>query len=146
VKRPHCFLIDLGGIRAASLEDVGASVKQSLLSLMDHRRMHAVFGGQFRHCALALHSLRCHAGLEPRVMVPAFLHILISSLVETSRRQIAASITVRFAGGGRSFINPTVDLTAVPLGYLRADACVLPLSEQHPEQHRRLGPVHGGNL
>jgi uncharacterized protein len=31
-------------------------------------------------------------------MVPAFLHVLISSLLETSRRQIIASVTVRFSG------------------------------------------------
>ena len=60
--------------------------------------MHAVFGGQFRHRALALHGLQRHAGLEPRIMVPAFLHVLISSLLETSRRQIVASVTVRFSG------------------------------------------------
>jgi putative transposase len=31
-------------------------------------------------------------------MVPAFLHVLISSFLETSRRQIVAYVTVRFSG------------------------------------------------
>jgi hypothetical protein len=60
--------------------------------------MHTVFGIQFRHRALALHGLQCNAGLEPSVMVPAFLHVLISSLLETSRLQTIASVTVRFSG------------------------------------------------
>jgi hypothetical protein len=41
---------------------------------MDHRWMHAVFGRQFRHSALALHGLKRHARLEARVMVSAFPH------------------------------------------------------------------------
>jgi hypothetical protein len=31
-------------------------------------------------------------------MIPAFAHILISSLLEISRRQFVASVTVRFSG------------------------------------------------
>lgn len=56
--------------------------------------MHAVFGGQFRHCALALYGFQRHASLEPRVMVPAFLHILISSFLETGRRQMSTFTAV----------------------------------------------------
>jgi hypothetical protein len=45
---------------------------------MDTRRMHAVFGGQILHRALALHGLLRHAaGLESRIMAPEFLHVLI---------------------------------------------------------------------
>ena len=43
-------------------------------------------------------------------MVPAFLHVLISSLLETSRLQIVASVTVRFPGGSSL-------LPLVPLGF-----------------------------
>ncbi len=32
-------------------------------------------------------------------MVPAFLHSLISSFLETNKAQIVASVTVRFSGG-----------------------------------------------
>jgi len=56
--------------------------------------MHAVFGRQLRHRALALHGLQRHTGSEPRVMVPAFLHVLIFSILETNRRQTVAYLTV----------------------------------------------------
>jgi branched-chain amino acid transport system ATP-binding protein len=36
-------------------------------------------------------------------MVPAFLHNLISSFLETSKAQIIASVTVRFSGGSSEF-------------------------------------------
>jgi hypothetical protein len=44
-------------------------------------------------------------------MVPAFLHVLISSSLETSRRQIVASVTVRFSGGGSNLtvVADTID-------------------------------------
>lgn len=60
--------------------------------------MHAVFGCQFRHRALALQRFQRHAGLEACIMVPALLHVLISSSLETNKRQIIASVTVRFPG------------------------------------------------
>ena len=40
-----------------------------------------------------------YTSLETRVMAPAFPHVLISSFLETRRRQIVASVTVRFPGG-----------------------------------------------
>lgn len=43
---------------------------------MDHRRMHAMYRGHFRHSALALHGLQRNASLEARVMAPALLHVL----------------------------------------------------------------------
>jgi hypothetical protein len=43
---------------------------------------------------------------EARVMVPAFPHVLISSFLETSRRQIVASVTVRFSGGSSEILRP----------------------------------------
>ena len=55
-------------------------------------------GRQFRHRALALQRLKCNPRLERRVVVPAFRHVLFSSFLETSRRQIVASVTVRFSG------------------------------------------------
>ena len=60
--------------------------------------MHAIFGSQFRHRALALNSFQRHESLEARIMVPAFPHALISSFLQTSRPQIVASVTVRFSG------------------------------------------------
>ncbi|MGR3248783.1 MAG: AAA family ATPase, partial [Paracoccus sp. (in: a-proteobacteria)] len=39
-----------------------------------------------------------NTSLESRVMVPAFLHLLISSLLKTSKSQIGASVTVPFSG------------------------------------------------
>ncbi len=59
---------------AAALEDVRRPVEQSFLPLMDHGRMHAIFGGQLRHRPLALHGLKRNPSLEARVMVPAFPH------------------------------------------------------------------------
>jgi hypothetical protein len=47
VQRPHRILIDLRRFLAAPLKDIGRAVQESLLALMDHRRMQAVFGGQF---------------------------------------------------------------------------------------------------
>ena len=46
--------------------------------------MYAVFGRRLRHNALALLGFQRHTGFEPRVMVPAFLHVLISSFLEIS--------------------------------------------------------------
>ena len=60
--------------------------------------MDAVFRGHFRHGALALYGLERNAGLEARVMVPAFRQVPISSFLKTSRRQSLAYITVRFSG------------------------------------------------
>ncbi|MGR3471971.1 MAG: hypothetical protein ACU0DA_13660, partial [Paracoccus sp. (in: a-proteobacteria)] len=48
--------------------------------------------------ALALQSFQRNTSLESRVMVPAFLHLLISSLLKTSKSQIGASVTVLFSG------------------------------------------------
>ena len=98
MQRPHRILIDLRRFLAAPLEDVSRTVQQSRFPLMDHRWMHAIFGCQLRHCALAPHGFQRHTGFEPRVMVPAFLHILISWFLEISRRQIIAYVTVRFSG------------------------------------------------
>jgi hypothetical protein len=75
-QRPDRLLVDLSGLLAASLEDVRRPVKQRPLPLMDHRRMHAIFRGQLRHGALALHGLQRNASLEARVMLPALLHVL----------------------------------------------------------------------
>ncbi len=56
-----------------------------------------------------LNLLVLHAGFEPSVMVPAFLHILISSSLETSRRQIIASVTVRFSGSSSTSLEKYFD-------------------------------------
>jgi hypothetical protein len=98
MQRPDSVLVDLSGLLAAPLEDVRRPVKQRLLPLVDHRRMHAIFRGQLRHGALALHRLQRYASLEARVTIPALPHILISSSLEISRRQFVASVTVRFSG------------------------------------------------
>jgi hypothetical protein len=42
-------------------------------------------------------------------MVPALPHVLISSFLETSRRQIVASVTVRFPGSSSEFGGPKTD-------------------------------------
>lgn len=63
------------------------------------QQMHAIVGSQFPHCALSLHGLQRHPRLECRVVVPTFQNVLISSCLEMSRLQIAASVTVRFSGG-----------------------------------------------
>jgi hypothetical protein len=68
--------------------------------------MHAILGCQLGPCAIALHGFQRHAGLEPCIMVPAFLHVLISSFLETSRRQIQASITDRFSGRDSDLEHP----------------------------------------
>jgi hypothetical protein len=72
---------NLGGGRCltATLEDASGPFEQSLLPLVDHRRMHLIGGRQFRHRALALQRLQRNTRLERRVMVPAFRHNLISS-------------------------------------------------------------------
>jgi hypothetical protein len=77
-------LVDLGGLPGTALEDAGLSVQEGLLPLMDHRRMHAMFGSQFRHRALTLHGFQHHASLEARILVPAFAPVLISSSLEIS--------------------------------------------------------------
>jgi|GEM_PF-3873449 len=94
----HGVLVDLSGLLRAPPKDVRRPVQQRLLPLVDHRRMHAIFRSQFRHGALALHGLQRHASLEDRVVIPAFAHVLISSLLEINRRQFVASVTVRFSG------------------------------------------------
>jgi hypothetical protein len=94
MQRPHHVLSRL----TVPLEDVSRAVKRSPLPTRDVHRMHAIFGCQLRQCALALLGFQRHAGLEPRIMVPAFLHILISRLLEINRRQIATSVTFQFLG------------------------------------------------
>jgi hypothetical protein len=114
MQRPHGFLVDLWPSPTAPFKDADRAIQEGLLPLMHHRRMHTVFGGQLRNRALALHGFQRHAGLEPHVMVPAFLHVLISSLLETSRRQIVAYVTVPFSGnssmslGGGHIISATL--------------------------------------
>jgi hypothetical protein len=39
MQRPDRFLVDLGSLLRATLEDVGGTLKQRLLPLMDHRRL-----------------------------------------------------------------------------------------------------------
>ena len=85
--------------KLARFEDACRPLQQRPLPLMDHRRMHAVIGGQFRHRALSLHGLQRHPRPERRVVAYAFRHVPISSCLETSRRQIVASVTIRFSGG-----------------------------------------------
>ncbi len=63
---------------------------------------------QLRHHASALYRFQRRAGLEPRVRVPAFLHILISSLLGISRRQIGTCITVRFSGSSIILANISI--------------------------------------
>jgi hypothetical protein len=65
------FLGNLGGGRCltATLEDASGPLQQSLLPLVDHRRMDLVGGRQFRHRALTLQRLKRNTGLERRVMV-----------------------------------------------------------------------------
>ncbi|MFV0409922.1 MAG: type I restriction endonuclease subunit R, EcoR124 family, partial [Paracoccus sp. (in: a-proteobacteria)] len=50
-------------------------------------------------------------GLEACIMVPALLHVLISSSLETSKRQIVASVTVRFSGGSSGLIVDFINQT-----------------------------------
>jgi hypothetical protein len=84
----HSRLSDLGvqvtdrffsnlGRRSLSVtfKDPCGALKQRLLPLMDHRPMHAVFGGQFRNRALSLHSFQSNPRLERRIMVPAFRNV-----------------------------------------------------------------------
>jgi hypothetical protein len=106
MQRPHRVFIDLGGLLAASLEDVSRALQQSLLPLMDHRRMHAYSAASSDTVHSPFKASKRHAGLEPRVMVPALPHVLIYSFGETSRRQIIASVTVRFSGSS-SFMRRT---------------------------------------
>jgi hypothetical protein len=39
MQRPDRFLVDLGSLLRATLEDVSGPLKQRLLPLMDHRRL-----------------------------------------------------------------------------------------------------------
>ena len=55
----------------AACEDVRCPFEQRFLPLMGHCRMQAVFCGQLRHGALALHGFQRHTSLEARVMAPA---------------------------------------------------------------------------
>ena len=70
--------------------------KECLLPLMDHRRLDPISDRLFRHVALALQR---HRRLERRVVVLASRHLLCPFSLETSRLQIAASVTVRFSRG-----------------------------------------------
>ncbi len=45
VQGPYGFLVDRRFLHPAVLEDVRRPLEQSLLPLVDHRRMHAVFRG-----------------------------------------------------------------------------------------------------
>lgn len=72
------FLVHFSGLLRPALEDICSPVKQRLLPLVDHGRMHAILGSQLRHRAFALHGFQRHAALESSVMVPALLHVLIS--------------------------------------------------------------------
>ena len=78
------LLIHFGGLPGTALENICGSVQQGFFPLMDHRRVHAIVGREFRHRALALDGLQRDAGLEACIMVPAFAHVLISSSLETS--------------------------------------------------------------
>lgn len=111
MQRPHRVLIDHGGQLTAYFEDVRCAGQQSPLPLMDLRRMHAIFGSQLRNRALALHNFQRNTGFEPRIMVPAFLDSLISSSLETSRRQIVAYVTVRFSGSSSGSLETTITLS-----------------------------------
>lgn len=107
MQRPRRLFVDLGLPLAAALEDVGSPFQKGFLPLVNHRRMHPVLRGQLRLRALTLHGFQRHAGLEARVVVPAFRHVLISSFLETRRRQIAASVTVRLLEGSSiHYVNP----------------------------------------
>jgi hypothetical protein len=69
---------------------------------MPDRQTHALSVGpisrrQLSPRASAFYRVQRHAGLEPRVMAPAFLYILIHSLLGISRRHIGAYVTVRFS-------------------------------------------------
>jgi hypothetical protein len=80
-------------------------------------------GGRSR--ALALQGFQRHAGLEPRVMVPALPHVLISSFGETSRRQIIASVTVRFSGSSSGLMPNTRTLPILHVHRQADDPVVL---------------------
>lgn len=95
---PHRIFGDFGGFLAASLANVGGSTKQRLRQQVEHRRMHAILDCPFRHSVLALHEVQHNAGFDHRLMVPALFNVLISSLLEISRLQIVASVTIRFWG------------------------------------------------
>ena len=62
-------------------------------------RQSGIGGRPFRHRARALQRLKRNTGLERRIMVTAFRHVLSSLLLKTSRPQIVASVTVRHSGG-----------------------------------------------
>jgi hypothetical protein len=106
VQIADCFFGKLGrrNSLAAALEDACGTLKQRSFPLMNHRRMHAIFGRQLRHRALPLHGLQRHSRFERRIVVPAFRHVLISSRLETSRLQIIASVTVRFSGRSSTLV------------------------------------------
>ncbi len=98
LQRPHRVFIDLRRLlAAATFENVSCPLQQAFFSLVDHRRMTPYSAANSEPCVRPS-RLPAPRGFEPSVMVPAFLHILISSFLETSRRQIIASVSVRFSG------------------------------------------------
>ena len=98
MQRLHRVLIDLRVFLAATLSVVSSTLQHSPFPLMNHGRMHAIFDCQFGYCALSFQDLERHTCFVTRIMVSALLHILISSPLKTSRRQIVASVTVQFSG------------------------------------------------
>jgi hypothetical protein len=101
---------DFGGLLRATLEDVGGPLKQRLLPLVDHRRlsgMQACPAGNrcTPYSAASSDTVRspftassANRALKPASWFGAFPHGLISSVLETGRRQIVASVTVPIAG------------------------------------------------
>ena len=83
LQRPDQLLIHLRRESlAAALEDIRGPVEQHFLPLVDHRRMHAVFGRQIRHGALASSATR--------ILKPAswFLRFRISDLLVLGDQQM----------------------------------------------------------
>ena len=65
MQNPNRVLIDHRGRLAAALKDVGRTVQQRLLPLMDHRRMNLIGRFQLGHCPLALHGVQPTRALDP---------------------------------------------------------------------------------
>ncbi|WP_323716043.1 hypothetical protein [Paracoccus aminovorans] len=94
------FIIHLRRLSAASPEDIRSAVQQRCLPMANHRRRYAVFGRQLRHRALALYWAQAPRGLWTPRHGCCVSALLIASFLENSKRQIAASVTRRFQGGG----------------------------------------------
>lgn len=110
MQRPNRALIDLRGFFATPLKDVGCAVQQcpSPLGSNQWRTMARSTDRSLLdapHIRQPIRAPSAHPskpqsqqGLKASDMVPAFLHGLISTFLETNKAQIVACITVQFSG------------------------------------------------